>query len=451
LKVAFCLRNFLPQHAGGTEVYVAALCGGLQRLGVETFIIKPGFNRTEVTEYFYNELRIIEYPEPSAATKDIIQGKEAPAGLAFFGQVMVKEKPDVIHFHDITGSNGITTRHLAICKNLRIPIFTTLHLAGYVCKTGTLKYKGKVSCDGLIDTYKCSVCTLHEKGLRAGLPEILTGLGMIAEKWQGAFKVLPGNVRSGLSYPEYIRRHKAVLETIFSNSEKVFVLSNWFKAVLLKNQLPENKMILLEKALPHSQIPVMKRISSVESDDKQLRFVYLGRISWIKGLHVILEALAGMKNKNWSLDIYGQVLEEPYFEKCKALAAKVSGNVTWKGILSPAAVLETLSRYDALIFPTIIEEMVGLVVMEAFAAKIPVIGSAVKGIAEQVEDGKTGILFEAGNAKELKNILERVTTTPSILTNLAGNIRLPGNFGDVACHSLKIYESVLMEKTVNLT
>ena len=31
-----------------------------------------------------------------------------------------------------------------------------------------------------------------------------------------------------------------------------FVLSNWFKQLLLQNDLPENKMILLKKALPHS-------------------------------------------------------------------------------------------------------------------------------------------------------------------------------------------------------
>ena len=105
--------------------------------------------------------------------------------------------------------------------------------------------------------------------------------------------------------------------------------------------------------------------------------------------------------------------------------------------------LRALAYYDALIFPTIIEEMVGLVVIEAFAAKIPVIGSDVKGIAEQVKDGETGFLFKRGNPKDLAGILKKIIANPSLLKTLSGNIFPPKQFDEIALETLKAYKAVL--------
>ncbi len=451
MKIIFCLRNFLPRHAGGTEVYVAALCAGLQKQGVETIIVKPGFDIAATTEYFYENIRVIEYPETSQYTRDVIIGNTLPGGLPFFEKILLKEKPDVIHFHEVSGSNGITIAHVRIAKELKIPLFITLHLAGYVCKTGTLKYKNKTDCNGFIDDYKCSVCVLHEMGLRYGLPELVTGLGMIAKKLKLPVTKLPGKMESALSYPAFIRKHRTVLEDIFYLSEKVFVLSNWFKKVLLINNMPEDKMILLDKALPHSTL-FDERISVGENKSEliPLKFVYMGRISPVKGLHILLKALDKIDMRNWSLDIYGYVEEEGYLAKCKLISNKISSSIHWKGMIEPSQVISTLQQYDALIFPSIIEEMVGLVVMEAFAAGIPVIGSDVKGIAEQITDGETGLLFETGNVKALGEILKEVLDNPAKLKSLSGNIIMPKKFDEIAIYSLTVYKEALDKKTVDI-
>ncbi|MDQ6844429.1 MAG: glycosyltransferase, partial [Bacteroidota bacterium] len=107
-------------------------------------------------------------------------------------------------------------------------------------------------------------------------------------------------------------------------------------------------------------------------------------------------------------------------------------------------------QYDALIFPSIIEEMVGLVVMEAFAAGIPVIGSDVKGIAEQITDGETGLLFETGNVKALGEILKEVLDNPAKLKSLSGNIIMPKKFDEIAIYSLTVYKEALDKKTVDI-
>lgn len=379
MKIVFCLRNYLPAHIAGTEIYADALCKNLQRMGAETLIVKPGFDKKVIEEYVYNEQRVIEYPQSSYTDKDIHMGTRLPSGLPYFEQILVNERPDIIHFHEIGSSNGITAAHLNVAKKLSIPVFTTLHLAGYVCKTGTLLYKNKQVCDGIIKTYKCAVCSLHNRGLYLGLAEIAAATGMLLQKNKKENSSIPGRVGGLLSYPKYINNHRKLLQKIFSDSEKVFVLSRWFKQLLLQNDLPENKMVFLEKALPHPLQPIHVPSGPMNSS-KQVRLVYLGRISKIKGLHLLLKALNNVTSNNWLLDIYGQTEEEQYAISCKELANKNKDRIFFKKELPPNEVLRVLEEYDALVCPSVVAEMVGLVVMEAFSAGLPVIGSDSKGL-----------------------------------------------------------------------
>ena len=445
MKIAFVLKYFLPEKTAGTEVYAAALLQELLKLNIDALVIKPGFGLEEFNEYYYESIRVFEYPESTFVDKDLQTGKRKPDGLKYFREILLAEKPDAIHFHEITGSNGITIEHIKTARELNIPAFMTLHLIGYTCQTGMVRYKNSKACNGVIDTYKCSVCTLHKKGFRHGSAEVLSSIGGWVQKNNINISFLPPKLSGAVSYPLYTDRHFKLLKYIFAESEKVFVLSDWFKQVLLLNKLPEDKMVLLPKALP-GKLVFEKKQYNEKNTNKLVKFVYLGRISKIKGLHIVLEALKVLDRKNWFLDIYGQVEEEEYFVECNNIIKDIKGSVNWKGIIAPEEVVKMLQQYDALIFPTIIQEMVGLVVQEAFAAGVPVIGSDVKGIAEQVSDKVDGLLFEAGNPASLKQILNEVLSTATLLPELAANIKAPGLFNEVALQTYKVYQSVIEEE-----
>jgi glycosyltransferase involved in cell wall biosynthesis len=438
LKVALVLKYFLPEHIAGTEVYVAALCNGLLKLGIEVFVIKPGYNLKSKQQYFYKGIRVIEYPESSAVDKKLITSKTKTKGLSEFKSVLKSEAPTIVHFHEISGSNGITINHVRIANDLNIKIFTTLHLPGYVCKTGTFRFKNKFNCSGVIDSYKCSVCMLHSRGAKYGAGEALSFIG----KWildKGInLDTFENKSAAILSYPTYINNHLLVLKELFSKSEKVFVLSNWFKSILLLNKLPESKIVLLPKAIPFNFFDEKEYSKEISG---HIRFVYVGRITEIKGLHIALEALLKIDSNKWTLDIYGPINEDIYYKKCKAISNKINaGRVNWNGIIAPTEVVNILKRYDALIFPTISEEMVGLVVQEAFAAKITVIGSNIRGIAEQVEDGLNALLFEPGNIIALENLIRMILKDKSKLKFLTNNIPSVISFDETALKILRIYE-----------
>ena len=91
---------------------------------LERTIILPG--------WLYWSKKGIKKPS-YASTKTIY----CPAFNAF----LKSEKPDIVHFHELAGSNGIGINHVLAAKKYGAKVILTFHLAGYTCGTGTLIYK----------------------------------------------------------------------------------------------------------------------------------------------------------------------------------------------------------------------------------------------------------------------------------------------------------------------
>jgi glycosyltransferase involved in cell wall biosynthesis len=107
--------------------------------------------------------------------------------------------------------------------------------------------------------------------------------------------------------------------------------------------------------------------------------------------------------------------------------------------IPPEGVVDTLAGYDILAVPSRLKECAPLVVLDAFAAGIPVIGSNCGGIAEQVQDRVDGLLVEPGNVSAWAEAIRLLAEKPSLLSELRAGIRLPRTMQDVASQMLEIY------------
>ncbi len=83
----------------------------------------------------------------------------------------------------------------------------------------------------------------------------------------------------------------------------------------------------------------------------------------------------------------------------------------------PASVFAAL---DIAVAPSVQPEPFGCVVMEAMAVGTPVIGSRAGGIAEQIVDGDSGLLFTPGDAESLAEALDRLLSNPELRSAMAG-------------------------------
>lgn len=80
-----------------------------------------------------------------------------------------------------------------------------------------------------------------------------------------------------------------------------------------------------------------------------------------------------------------------------------------------------MKQFDVLVHPPIEPEPFGLVVVEAMMLKVLVLCSNIGGPTEFIEDGKNGLLFEAGNTSSLRDklklILEKKINIQKIVNN----------------------------------
>jgi len=137
-----------------------------------------------------------------------------------------------------------------------------------------------------------------------------------------------------------------------------------------------------------------------------LRLLYLGRLSAVKGLPILLESIAQLKESfpELSLDVVGDGEERAKLEDMVTQLG-IKDNVRFVGYQSQAQVRERLKNIDIYVLPSFAEG-VSVSLMEAMAAGIPVVTTQIAGVNELVENGVSGYIVPAGNPIHLAEKIE---------------------------------------------
>jgi glycosyltransferase involved in cell wall biosynthesis len=439
MKVLQILNHFLPQQTAGTEVYSWALSKELCRKGIEVIVVIPNYGKSTNNEYEYDGLPVYQFAEPSIVDRGLIMGFRVAEGLKTFSAFLEKEKPDIVHFHELAGSNGIGISHVRVAKKLGYKIVMSFHLAGYSCKTGTLKFKEKKSCDGVINRFTCSTCYLHKKGLGAVAPIISLAANLIYECRIDP-RTLNNPIATAFGTAYIIQDLDDQLHELINLSNQVVCLTHWFKDILLKNKVSEKKISYIPQGLPTPEgNEVIKK-----NGNHKLRLLFLGRISQFKGLHLLIRALESIPESEIELSIFGQGDGTDYESNCRE-QTKDKSNIHWMGNLSQKKVIAEMRKYDLLCLCSTFSEMSPLVIQEARAARLPIIASNVYGNMEQLENGAGGILFEMNNYHSLKKQLLKILANRNLLREFLNQIIPPTNFHELGQKYIDIYEKILTE------
>jgi len=126
-----------------------------------------------------------------------------------------------------------------------------------------------------------------------------------------------------------------------------------------------------------------------------------------KGMEILLSALARLRAAGQAVSLLAVgPFESPDYEaSIHALAAElgVADAVEWTGFTNN--VNAALQRMDAMVLPSLFGEGMPMVVLEAMAAGVPVVASAVEGTPEVLDEGRCGLLVPPGDAEGLANAL----------------------------------------------
>jgi glycosyltransferase involved in cell wall biosynthesis len=128
-----------------------------------------------------------------------------------------------------------------------------------------------------------------------------------------------------------------------------------------------------------------------------------------KGVEVAIRALAGLPPRA-VLWIVGDGRHRPALQQL-AQSLGVERRITFFGLHSE--VCQFMQAADCLVCPSLWQEAAGLVILEAMACGLPVIGSEVGGIPEFIISGETGYLFPAGDHTALAERLRCLSDSPA--------------------------------------
>ncbi len=149
------------------------------------------------------------------------------------------------------------------------------------------------------------------------------------------------------------------------------------------------------------------------------RVVTVARLSPEKGLPFLIEAIKIARHsvEDAELAIVGGGALEA---ELKAYVEKLSLQdvVRFQGAMPNAQAMAEVAKSAVFVLPSLGEGL-GIVLLEAQALGVPVIGTDVGGIPDVIEHGKTGLLVPASDAKALSEAIVRILTEPGLGDRLA--------------------------------
>jgi glycosyltransferase involved in cell wall biosynthesis len=164
------------------------------------------------------------------------------------------------------------------------------------------------------------------------------------------------------------------------------------------------------------------------------RAIFVGRLAAIKGVRVLLEAFAALRERHpdATLTLVGDGSERAGLE-VEAARLGLAGRVEFAGYRSQSEVAALLKASDVFVLPSFAEG-VPVVLMEAMAAGLPVIGPLVAGVPELVEDGVSGFTVFPGDPERLRDRLDELFSDADLRARMgaAGRAKVTAEFDATA-------------------
>lgn len=130
--------------------------------------------------------------------------------------------------------------------------------------------------------------------------------------------------------------------------------------------------------------------------EKKNYIIYFGRYSEEKGIKTLIKAAKALPDVKFVFAGKGELEKE----------INAVGNIRNVDFLSGDKLCAAIERAQFTILASEWSENCPFTVMESQTLLTPVLGANIGGIPELIDEGKTGMLFESGNAEDLKEKIE---------------------------------------------
>ena len=172
-------------------------------------------------------------------------------------------------------------------------------------------------------------------------------------------------------------------------------------------------------------------------------FLFVGRLMWYKGIRIILDALASLRDQPFRMVFLGGGMDEADIQKYTEELGLTDRCLFPGSVRDRQALRAWYCRADLFLFPSTFDTN-GLVVREAAACGLPAVLIRGSCAAEDVTDGVTGFLIEE-NAPSLAACLRELLRSPEKLRAVGRTAEenLYLSWADAVDHVAARYETVM--------
>ncbi|MEA5535912.1 glycosyltransferase family 4 protein [Crocosphaera sp. XPORK-15E] len=361
MKILVLTWEFPPRIVGGIARHVAELYPELVNLGHEIHLITVEFGQAPAYELVDG---VHVYRVPVAGGDNFFAWvANMNNSMGYHGGQLIQEKEDfdLIHAHDwLVGDAAIALKHL-----FKIPLISTIHATEYGryngIHTDTQRYIASKEGTLIYNSWRVIVCS------------------------------------------DYMRHE---LERAFNTPwDKMDVVYNGIRPEK-KGHDPEFDYQTFRRRFAH--------------DHEQIIY-YVGRMTREKGVSILLQAGAKVlweMQGNAKLVIIGG--GNTHHLQVEAWNLGISNRCCFTGFMSDEDLDKFQTIADCAVFPSLYEPF-GIVALESFAARVPVVVSNTGGLPEVVHHGTTGIVTHADNPDSLAWGILEILKNPGYGQWLADN------------------------------
>lgn len=323
-----------------------------------------------------------------------------------FRETLRKSRPDVVHIHNFFPL--ISPSIYYACRREGVPVVQTLHNYRLLCSNAELYRDGKV----------CEECLHH--GLQRG---VRYGCYQGSKLGTAALSLMVGVHRR--------------LRTWTNLVDCYIALTEFAKRKLVEGGLPFDRI----RVKPNFVLPdpgsKWKHVRPNENTSGGYA-LFVGRLVQAKGVFTLMKAWEQLPEI--PLQIAG---DGPCREQLEApiKAGKVP-SVNYLGRLARPVTLETMKGARFLVFPSEWYEGFPVTIAESFASGVPVICSSLGSMQEIVEEAKTGLHFEAGNAEDLAAKVRWAWQHPAEMDAMGRNARQEFEKKYTAARNIEMLEEI---------
>ena len=394
------INKFLHPN-GGSETYIFEIGKQLQKMGHEVqyfgmehegrIVSNNVESYTSDMNFHAGGLSKLTYPFK------ILYSKEARKALR---PVLEDFKPDVVHLNNINFQ--LTPSVIDEVKSFdeKIKIVYTAHDAQWVCPNHLMRIPSTGErCLRCIDgsygnctKHKC----IHDSKVRSLLGQIEATI--------------------------YKNRHTyRKVDTIISPSQ-------FLADVLSHNKDLKGRIVTL-----HNFVELPDASPAPANADQRDYVLYFGRYDVEKGIRIILAAARNLPEVDFIFagkgDFEREIEELP--------------NIQNVGFQDKEGITKLIKNARFSVFPSIWYENCPFSVIESIVNGTPVIGSNLGGVPELIDDGKTGLLFEAESVSELTDIIHNLWNDDDKIKQMKANcsqVAKSGKFDTLESYCQKLLE-----------